>query len=152
MNRPGILFLRGRCYRRRRGAGAAFYNTMVGISPTASTLARYAGALNDMGTRDSSIQSQSFRVLAGLKYSIGSFDGDSAIGWSRNEVQNDNTNRLGIAGVSSAFGIGIGAQPPVPTATSSTYNLNNSSLNSAAVRDSIRANFSRKATSELFKL
>ena len=114
-----------------------------------STLARYAGALNDMGTRDSAIKSDSYRALVGMKYSFGSFDGDSAIGWSRSETQNDNVNRIGIAGVSSAFGIGTGAQPPVPTSTSSTYNLNNSSLNSAAVRDSIRANFSRQSTSEL---
>ena len=114
-----------------------------------STLARFAGSLNDMGTRDSYIKSDSYRILAGLKYSFGSWDGDSAIGWSRNEVINDNTNRLNINGVSSAFGITSAAQPPIPTSNSSTYNLNNSSLNSAAVRDSIRANFSRKSDSEL---
>ena len=137
--------------------------TSVGLRPFAYTvnfapgvagnpfnsLARYAGALNDMGTRDSEIKSDSYRILAGLKYSFGAWDGDSAVGWSRNEVQNDNSNRLSLAGVSSAFAIGTGAQPPVPTSNSSTYNLNNSSLNSAAVRDSIRANFARKSTSEL---
>ncbi len=146
-----------------------FFNT-TGLKPTAAglqpfaytvnfapgvagnpfgTLARYAGSLSDMGTRDSEIKSDSYRLLAGLKYTIGPFDGDSAVGWSRNEVNNFNSNRLTLAGVSSAFGITTAAQPPVPTATSSTYNLNNSSLNSAAVRDSIRANFNRKSTSEL---
>ena len=148
---------------------APFFNTTaltptsVGLRPFAYTvnfapgvagnpfnsLARYSGSLNDMGTRNSEIKSESYRLLAGLKYTIGPFDGDSAIGWSRNQVDNANSNRLTLAGVSSAFGISTAPQPPVPTATSSTYNLNNSSLNSQAVRDSIRANFNRKSTSEL---
>ncbi len=115
-----------------------------------STLARYAGSLSDMGTRDTSIKSDTYRVLAGLKWTAGSWDGDSAFGWSRNEVTSTNTNRLNIAGVSAAFGISSAAQPPVPTSNSSTYNLNNPSANSAAVRDSIRANFDRKSASELF--
>ena len=114
------------------------------------TLARYAGALNDMGTRNSEISSDTFRVLGGLKYSIGAWDGDSAIGFSKNKVRSDVTNRLRIDGVSAAFGITAAAQPPVPTSNSATYNLNNSSLNSAAVRDSIRSNFSRNSESELF--
>ena len=38
------------------------------------TLARYTGSLNDMGTRDSEIKSESYRLLAGLKYTIGPFD------------------------------------------------------------------------------
>lgn len=115
-----------------------------------STIARYAGALNDMGSRDAEITSDTFRVLGGLKYSIGAWDGDSAIGYSKNKVRSDNLNRLRIDGVSAAFGVTAAAQPPIPTSTSSTYNLNNSSLNSAAVRDSIRANFTRSSESELF--
>ena len=147
-----------------------FFNT-TGLTPTAvglrpfsytvnfapgvagnpfSTLARYAGSLSNEGTRDSSIKSDSFRVLGGLKYSFGAFDGDSALGWSRNQVESVSLNRLSIAGVSSAFGITTAAQPPVPTSTTSTLNLNNSSLNSAAARDSIRVTFPRKSTSELF--
>ncbi|MCZ2134864.1 MAG: TonB-dependent receptor [Burkholderiales bacterium] len=121
----------------------------VGGNPF-STLARYTGALNDMGTRDTAIKSDTYRVLAGLKWTAGNWDGDSAVGWSRNEVTASNYNRLTLAGVSAAFGIGTGPQPPIPTANSSTYNLNNSSANSAAVRDSIRANFDRKSSSELF--
>ena len=115
-----------------------------------STLARYAGSLSNEGTRDSSIKSDSFRVLTGLKYSFGPFDGDSAVGWSRNQVESLSIGRLSIAGVSSAFGITTAPQPPVPTSTSSTLNLNNSSLNSAAARESIRVTFPRKSTSELF--
>ncbi len=115
-----------------------------------STLARFAGSLSNEGTRDSVIKSDSFRILTGVKYSFGAFDGDSAIGWSRNQVQSDALNRLSIAGVSSAFGITTAAQPPVPTSTSSTINLNNTSLNSAAALASIRVSFPRKSTSELF--
>ena len=115
-----------------------------------STLARYAGSLGGVGTRNSEIVSDTFRLLGGLKYSIGSWDGDSAIGYSKNKVQSDGTNRMRIDGVSAAFGISAAAQPPIPTSTSSTYNLNNSSLNSAAVRDTIFATVSRKSESELF--
>jgi iron complex outermembrane recepter protein len=113
------------------------------------TLARYTGSLTDLGTRTAKIKSDTYRILAGLKYSFGSWDGDSAVSWSRNEVDLANANRLRIDGVSAAFGIPSTPQPPIPTSTSSTYNLNNPTLNSAAVRDSIRANFTRSATSEL---
>jgi len=116
----------------------------------ASGTAAVQSALNDMGTRDTAIKSDTYRVLAGLKWTAGSWDGDSAVGWSRNEVTSSNYNRLRIDGVSAAFGITTAAQPPIPTSSSSTYNLNNSSLNSATVRDSIRANFDRKSQSELF--
>ena len=115
-----------------------------------STLARYTGSLSDMGTRNTTVDSTSFRVLAGLKYSVGSWDGDSAVGWSRNKVSSSGTNFLRIDGVSSAFGITSAPQPPIPTSTASAYNLNNSSLNSAAVRDSIRVNPTRRSESELF--
>jgi len=114
-----------------------------------STNARYSGVLGDMGTRDTSIRSDTYRVLAGVKYSFGAFDGDTAIGWSRNEVNSTNFNRLRIDGVSSVFGVTSAAQPPIPTSNASTYNLNNFAGNSASVRDQIRANFDRKSTSEL---
>ena len=68
-------------------------------------MARYAGSETDLGTRDSSIKSDSYRGLVGLKYSIGALDGDSAVGWSRNEVTNGATNRLSLTGVSAAFGV-----------------------------------------------
>lgn len=115
-----------------------------------STLARYTGSQNDMGSRDQIITTDAFRGLAGVKWTLGTWDGDTGLGWSRSNTTADYFNRLRIDGVSSSFGITSAAQPPVPTATSSTYNLNNTSLNSAAVRDSWRANFSRKAESELY--
>jgi iron complex outermembrane recepter protein len=138
--------------------------TAVGLRPFAYTtnfapgvagnpfdsLARYAGSLNDMGTRDTEVKSDTYRTLAGIKWTIGNWDGDSAVGWSRNEATSSNFNRLRIDGVSAAFGIPSTAQPPIPTSTASAYNLNNSSSNSATVRDRIRANFDRQSTSELF--
>jgi iron complex outermembrane receptor protein len=111
--------------------------------------ARYVGVLGDMGTRDTDIQSDTFRLLAGLKYTFGSWDGDSAIGWSRNEVTALSLNRLRIDGVSSVFGVTAAPQPPIPTSNSSSYNLNNFTLNTDAVRNQIRADFPRKSTSEL---
>ena len=133
----------------------AAFNYTVNFAPGVAgnpfaTLARYAGSLNDLGTRDTEINSDTYRILAGLKYSFGSWDGDTAIGFSRNKVRSDGSNRLSIAGVSSAFGISTATQPPIPTATSSTYNLNNSSLNSDAVRNSLRIGVPRTSTSDLF--
>jgi iron complex outermembrane receptor protein len=115
-----------------------------------TTLARFAGSLSNAGTRDTTVKSDSFRILTGLKYSFGAFDGDTGLGWSRNQVESIGINRLSIAGVSSAFGITTAPQPPVPTATSSTLNLNNMSLSSAAAINAIRADIPRKSTSELF--
>ena len=114
-----------------------------------STNARYVGVLADLGTRDTSIRSDSVRLLAGLKYSFGAFDGESAVGYSRNEVKSTSLNTLTIGGVSSAFGITGAPQPPVPLSTRSTYNLNNFALNTDAVRNSLKADSTRTGTSEL---
>jgi iron complex outermembrane recepter protein len=113
------------------------------------TNARYVGNLNDMGTRDNEIQSDTIRVLTGLKYAVGSWDLDSGINYSRNKVESFNTNRLSLAGTSAVFGVPTTAQPPVPTSTASVYNLDRPSTNSQAVRDQLRANFPRQATSTL---
>lgn len=113
------------------------------------TNARYVGVLQDMGTRDTDITSDTFRGIAGLRYSVRGWDLDSAVGYSKNEVEAAFKNRLSIAGVSSVFGVGTGPQPPVPTSNSSSYNLDNFNLNSATVRDLMRANFSRVSESEL---
>ncbi len=114
-----------------------------------ATNARYVGVHQDLGTRDLKVVSETYRGLAGLTYSVGTWDFDSAIGYSRNEVNQTNYNRTTLAGTSGAFGVGTGPQPPVPISTSSTYNLDNPSLNSEAVRNSLRINFPRKSTSEL---
>lgn len=114
-----------------------------------STPARYVGVFGDMGTRDTEVESETIRGLAGLRYTFGNWDGETAVGFSRNEVSAFNFNRLRIDGVSRVFGVGTAPQPPVPTSTSSQYNLHNFRGNTAASRDAMRANFARKATSEL---
>jgi iron complex outermembrane receptor protein len=114
-----------------------------------SSNARYVGVLGDMGTRDTEITSDTFRGLAGLTFTYGKWDFDSALGYSKNEVESQYMNRISLSGTSAAFGVPTSPQPPIPLSTTSTYNLDRFSLNSAAVRDSIRANFPRKSESEL---
>ncbi len=114
-----------------------------------TTNARYVGVLADLGTRDTSIRSDSYRLLAGLKYSFGAFDGESAVGWSKNEVSSTSFNALTIGGTSAALGVPTSPQPPVPVSTGSTYNLNNFNANSDAVRNSLKTNSTRRGDSEL---
>jgi iron complex outermembrane receptor protein len=111
--------------------------------------ARFSGVLNDMGLRDTDIKSDSMRLLAGLRYSVAGWDTESAIGASENEVTATSLNRLSKTGTSAVFGVPTGPFPPTPTSTSSTYNLDNSAGNTAAVRDQMRINFDRVAKSEL---
>ena len=114
-----------------------------------ATDARYVGVLTSLGTRDNVIGSNTYRGLAGLQYSVGQFDFDSAIGYSKNTVNTQNTNRLTLAGVSNTFGVGTGVQPPIPRSTASAYNLDNPGLNSDAVNRGILIDFARKSTSTL---
>jgi len=115
-----------------------------------STNARYNGVLNDMGTRDNEITSDAVRLLAGLKYTLGNWDLDSGVTFSKNEVTALNTNRLSLSGTSALFGVPSTPQPPLPTSTSTAYSLDNPASNSAAARDSFRLNFPRNSKSELF--
>jgi len=121
----------------------------VAGNPFTTGLARYVGVLNDIGTRDNDIKSDSLRLLVGAKYTVGTWDLDSGVSFSKNKVTALNQNRITLAGTSALFGIGTGVQPPVPTSTSSTYNLDNPALNSQAVRDSFTIDFPRRSTSEL---
>ena len=113
------------------------------------TAARYTGSLNDLGSRNVEIKSDTARLIGGLVYTLGSWDFDSAIGYSRNKVDADNLNRISLAGTSAAFNVPTTRQPPIPTSATSTYNLDNFALNSQAVRDSIRADFTRTSKSDL---
>ena len=113
------------------------------------TTARYVGVHQDLGTRDIRLVSETYRGLAGLTYSLGTWDLDSAVGYSRNDVDQSNINRTTLAGTSAAFGVSTAPQPPVPISTASTYNLDRPSTNSAAVRDSLLITFPRKSTSKL---
>ena len=114
------------------------------------TIARYNGVLADQGTRDSDIKSDTGRLLVGATYSFANWDFDSAVGYSRNKVTQDNANRITLSGTSAVFNIPTTPQPPIPTSTASAYNLDNPALNSQAVRDSFRISFPRVSTSSLW--
>lgn len=109
--------------------------------------ARFTGNLYDLGTRDLEITSDSLRALAGLKYSALGFDFDSGVGYSNNEIDQKNINRITLAGTSGLFGVGTGPQPPVPVSTASTCNLDRPST-TPACRGAL-IDFPRTAKSDL---
>jgi iron complex outermembrane receptor protein len=114
-----------------------------------TTNARYTGNMNEFGTRDQETISDTVRILAGLTYAIKSWDFDSAIGYSRNEIDQSNFNRQTKTGVSNALGVPTTVQPPIPLSTSAQYNLDRPLSNSQQLRDSMRATVKREGTSEL---
>ncbi len=113
------------------------------------TNALWSGNLYSLGTRDNDIQSDTLRFLTGAKYAIANWDLDSALGYSKNEVDNSNINRITLSGTSAVFGVPSTPQPPVPTSTSATFNLDRPSTNSQAVKDQMLITFPRKSESEL---
>ncbi len=113
------------------------------------TNARFLGNLDSLGTRDAEITADSYRVLAGLKYSFARWEGDSAVGKSRSKAEQKNLRRMRIDGVSAVFGVPSTPQPPVPLSTSSQFNLNNQTGNSADVINRMLVNFPRQSTSDL---
>jgi iron complex outermembrane receptor protein len=114
-----------------------------------TTNARFSGNEPEFGTRDQETVSDTVRILAGLTYTIKSWDLDSAVGYSRNEIDQDNLNRQTKTGVSNALGITSAVQPPIPLSTTAQYNLDRPSTNSATLRNSMLANVKREGTSEL---
>jgi iron complex outermembrane receptor protein len=114
-----------------------------------STNARFSGNEPEFGTRDQETVSDTLRFLGGLTYTLRSWDFDSAIGYSKNEIDQNNMHRQTKSGVSTALGVPSTPQPPVPLSTNSQYNLDRPSTNSAALRASMTADVKRKATSEL---
>jgi iron complex outermembrane receptor protein len=146
-----------------------FFNT-TGLNPTAAGLqpfaynvnfapgaagnplganARFTGNWFPIGPRSSEITSDTWRILGGAKYTFGGWDLESAVGWSKNEVENINFNRLSKTGVSAAFGVPTGPFPPTPTSTASLYNLDQPSTNPQAVKDLVLVHFPRTSESEL---
>jgi iron complex outermembrane receptor protein len=113
------------------------------------TTATFVGNNTSLGTRDQDTKSDTYRALAGVRYVLGGWDLDSAVGWSKNEVDQDNLRRLSKAGVSASFGVPTGPFPPQPVSTSSTFNLDRPSTNSPAVNDSWLINVRRVSESEL---
>ncbi|HYC35898.1 MAG TPA: TonB-dependent receptor [Usitatibacter sp.] len=113
------------------------------------TNATYNGVHADLGARDLDVTSDTMRFLGGLQYSWRTWDFDSAIGYSKNEIEQLNINRTTLAGTSAAFGVPATPQPPIPVSTNSLYNLDRPSQNSDALRNSVRITFPRQADSEL---
>jgi len=111
--------------------------------------ARITGNMQDFGTRDQKNISDTMRILAGLTYTVRGWDFDSAVGFSRNEINQDNINRITLSGTSAVLGVPTTPQPPVPVVTSTQLNLDRPSLTPDSVRAQMRANVKREATSEL---
>ena len=147
-------FFAGTTGLQQTAAGLRPYTYNINFAPGASgnpfsTPARYQGVFQDMGTRDNVITSDTGRFLVGLKYAFAGWDGDSAIGYSKNEAETLNINRVTNSGVGAVFGVPTTPQPPVPTSTGSAYSLDRWTTNSAATRAQMLIDFPRKAESEL---
>ena len=113
-----------------------------------TTNAFYSGVMNDFGTRDQHVESDAYRVIAGVKYSLGNWDLDSAVGWSRSDVKQE-SKVLFTNGVIAAMGIPTTLQPPTPIVTNSQYNVNTPSVNSPALRASMFGTNDRTSESEM---
>jgi hypothetical protein len=46
---------------------------------------------------------------------------DSGLGFSKNEVESSNVNRITLSGTSAVFGVPTTPQPPTPTSTSAGH-------------------------------
>jgi iron complex outermembrane receptor protein len=139
---------------RQTPAGLAPFTFNVAFAPGVAgnplgVNALYTGPFYELGTRTSSIRSDTGRFLAGLKYTFGGFDGDSAIGYSKNDLESIAHNRLSKDAIAQAFGVTTAVQPPIPLSTSATYNLNNFNSNSAAARAALVVDSPRRSESEL---
>ena len=128
------------------------YNVIFGPGVSGNpfgTNATFTGNLQGLGTRNAEIESDTYRTLAGLRYGFGTWDLESAVGYSKNEVEQRNTNRASKSGISAAFNIPTTPQPPTPISSSATYNLDLPLSNSAAVNSSILVHPLRQSESEL---
>ncbi|APV51788.1 hypothetical protein BWI17_20155 [Betaproteobacteria bacterium GR16-43] len=114
-----------------------------------SSNARYTGAFQDLGSRNQEITSDTFRILGGLTYTLGSWDFDSAASYSKNEIDQKGTSRISLNGVGQVFGVPTGLQPPIPTSTAAAYNLDRFTTNSEAVRNQLKLSPLRHSESEL---
>lgn len=135
-------------------AGLQPFNYNIVFGPGVSgnpfgTNATFSGVLQGVGTRDTQIDSDTYRGLIGLRYSIARWDLESAVGYSKNEVESLSTNSLSKTGVSAAFGVPTTPQPPTPTSTSANYNLDQPLGNSAATANSLLISSTRWGESEL---
>jgi iron complex outermembrane receptor protein len=152
-----------------QGFTPPFFANTVGLTPTPAGLrpytynvtfapgiagnpfasdAQFAGNLSGLGNRNIEIQSDTWRGLLGAKYGFGNWELDSAGGYSKNEVDQSNINRLALNGVASTFNIPTTPQPPQPRSTASTCNLD--TQYSSPGCSAMLITFPRKSTSELY--
>jgi iron complex outermembrane receptor protein len=110
--------------------------------------ATYAGVYQDLGLRTTDVTSDAVRLLAGLKYSFGTWDFDSAAWYSYSEVDQVQTGLL-TTGVLKGLNVPDRAQPPTPIVSGGAYNLNRPSTNSQDLRNSMFGSYDRTAKSEL---
>jgi iron complex outermembrane receptor protein len=99
----------------------------------------FLGNVHGFGTPAQEIKSDSYRLLGGLRYSSWGWDFESAIGWSKNEVDQADLHRLSKTATSAAFGVPSDptagpppAFPPNPVSTGSTVNVDQPSATLAA--------------------
>jgi iron complex outermembrane receptor protein len=147
-------FFAGTTALQQTAAGLSPFTYNANFAPGAagnpfSTNARITSNLQDFGTRDQLNVSDTLRFLAGLTYTIRSWDFDSALSYSKNEIDQDNLNRITKTGTSTVLGISANPQPPVPLVTSTQLNLDRPSQTPESVRNAMRANVKRTAESEL---
>lgn len=120
-----------------------------GGNPTNGSV-EYRGFFWDLGPRRATVDSDAFRVLAGLEgYQLG-WDWKSGFGYSETKTVNGFQNLISQSGLNAAI-------------AANTYNFDKPSTNTQAVRDSIRVNganvgkstmtaFDIKASRELFDM
>ena len=111
------------------------------------TNATFAGNLQGLGTRDAEIESDTWRVLGGVRYGLAR--GTSRAPRLGRRTKLKATSPIGCrrAVVSSTFGVPTTPQPPTPLSSSSLYNLDVPLSNSPPAGFLI--NVGRTAESEL---
>jgi iron complex outermembrane receptor protein len=147
-------FFAGNTALRQTPAGLAPFTFNVNFAPGVAgnpfnTPAQFSGNLFQLGTLNYDTKSDTGRFLAGLKYTFGGWDGDSAVGYSKNKVTDKSINTMLFNPMAAALGVGIAPQPPIPTSTSSSLNLDRPSTTPQSVYDSFLTTSQRKAESKL---
>ena len=134
-------------------AGLAPFTFNVNFAPGVagnpfSSPAQFSGNMFQLGPLTFDTKSDTGRFVGGVKYTFGGWDGDTAVGYSKNKVDDTSINTLLFSPTAAALGVAITPQPPIPTSTSSALNLDRPSTTTAAL-DNIKTNPRRHAESKL---